>query len=259
MKTFDSIKIALTAVRIQLTRDERIFRYEPTLFGTRFVSLFLAFVSFGFFLSSIQRCCSHEPSFSQQYIMDMLRKLRELTTTVETWQDVVETWHALFGLSAKITAQRGLHVLECIGSDKQLMEALGAGRALKDIQGTPASVVSFINNNVGAKIRAEAYTYLKTLDKELAVIQRTKDYQACGIGLIGTLIFAAFVSIGDVMACAYYDVLKTDNFNLKLLPFFVMLLLLGCCICTALMGVAYRYFFSSRAGPRAIDTPRING
>ena len=52
------------------------------------------------------------------------------------------------------------------------------------------------------------YAYRKKIDAELSKIGRVRDLQKQAVALLGTFIVAALVSIGNLLARVYYDVLK---------------------------------------------------
>ena len=49
------------------------------------------------------------------------------------------------------------------------------------------------------------------VDAELTKIGRIRDLQQRAVALTGTALIAAFVSIGNVLARLYYDVLRVDS------------------------------------------------
>jgi len=167
------------------------------------------------------------------YVIEQIKKLQELATTPETFRDVVDTWISLLDLMSQISSQRALSVLQCLSSDKKLLSALGAGRALRDTLGEkpPAAIVSRINKDAGQKIRTNAYKYLRSLEQELAIVRRTRDHQARGIALIGSAMLSVFITIGSVVGRIYNDAIKDPGDGMMLgsfLPSFV-----GRCSCAA--------------------------
>jgi uncharacterized protein YjbI with pentapeptide repeats len=170
------------------------------------------------------------------YVMKQIEKLQELATTAETFRDVVETWISLLDLISQISSQRALAVLQCISSDKKLLSALGAGMALRNTVGEkpPPAIVSRFNINVGQKIRANAYNYLRALEQELAIVRRTRDHQARGIALIGSAMLSIFITIGSVVGRIYNDAIKEqgESMLIWLIPVVFCGTLLVCCLCS---------------------------
>jgi hypothetical protein len=171
-----------------------------------------------------------------EYLMEKIKKLEELPTTTETWRDVIETWCSLLDLVSKISPERGIAVLESIASDDELLKAIGAGRALMGIvaEKPPPKLVSLINEKAGAKIRSSAYGHLRVLEKELAIIRRTKDHQERAVALLGTAIASVFISIGGLVARVYYDFLQAGSKWVWLFPVVIVLSIVMCALCIAL-------------------------
>ena len=193
---FDMVKAALTVNRVQLSRD----------------------------LADLE------------YLVEKIKKLEDLSTTSETWRDVVETWCSLVDLISKISPERGIAVLESITSDDELLKAIGAGRALVHIVAdkAPATLVSLINERAGKKIRSSAYGYLRVIEKELAIIRRTKDHQERGVALLGAGIASAMIGITTTLGRVYYDVLQTPgSMWVWLAPLIFFGSLVMCALCMA--------------------------
>ena len=175
------------------------------------------------------------------YVIERIKKLEELATTPETFRDVVDSWTSLLDLIPQISSQRALAVLQCLSSDKKLLSALGAGMALRDTVGEkpPASIVSRINKDAGQKIRANAYKYLRALEKELAIVRRTRDHQARGVALIGSALLSVFITIGSVVGRMYNDAIKEpdNSMLLWLIPVVFCGTIIVCCLCSI---AAYR-------------------
>ena len=55
------------------------------------------------------------------------------------------------------------------------------------------------------------YAYRKKIDAELSKIGRVRDLQKQAVALLGTFIVAALVSIGNLLARVYYDVIQAGN------------------------------------------------
>ena len=176
------------------------------------------------------------------YVIEQIKKLQELPTTPETFRDVVDTWVSLLDLIPQISSQRGLAVLQCLSSDKKLLEAIGAGRALRDTVGDkpPTSIVSRINKDAGQRIRTHAYKFLRALEQEITIVRRTKDHQARGVALIGSALISVFITIGGVVGRLYYDAIQQPEGSmlLWLIPVVFIGVLMGCVLCSY---ATYRY------------------
>ena len=55
------------------------------------------------------------------------------------------------------------------------------------------------------------YDYRRKIDVELSKIARIRDLQKQAVALLGTFIVAALVSIGNLLARLYYDVIQGGN------------------------------------------------
>merc|ERR1711951_259681 len=53
-----------------------------------------------------------------QYLKEELKKLKEMTTSDQTWRDLSESWQAILALSKSVDVERGRAVLQCIASDE---------------------------------------------------------------------------------------------------------------------------------------------
>ena len=67
------------------------------------------------------------------YLKEELKKLKDMTTTDQTWRDVTETWQATLALLKNVEVERGVAVLQCIASDEKLLQALGMAGTLYKI------------------------------------------------------------------------------------------------------------------------------
>ena len=94
------------------------------------------------------------------YLKEELKKLKDMTTTDQTWRDVTETWQATLALLKNVEVERGVAVLQCIASDEKLLQALGMAETLHKIKGdVPMDLVMELNDGAGAHIRSHAYKY----------------------------------------------------------------------------------------------------
>ena len=183
------------------------------------------------------RLTKHENEL--KYLNKKLEKLEELMTTEQTWLDVTETWRATLGLLKSLEVQRGVAVLQCIASDKKLLEALGRAKALYRVKGDvpkDAEVLVHLNDGAGEHIRTHAYKYSKLIGTELLRIQRVKSIQWRALTLIGSAFVATMIGAANLFSRLYYDVLLSGNSRLAvILPVgavvVVVVVVLGCCTC----------------------------
>ena len=111
-----------------------------------------------------------------QYLKEELKKLKEVTTSDQTWRDLSESWQAILALSKSVDVERGRAVLQCIASDEKLLQALGMTETLYKVKGdVPTDLVMQLNDSAGAHIGSHAYKYDKLISLELMRIQRIKD------------------------------------------------------------------------------------
>jgi hypothetical protein len=144
-----------------------------------------------------------------EYLKKELEKLKEMTTSEQTWRDVSESWQAILALNKSLDVERGAAVLQCIASDEKLLKALGAAKTLYKVKGdVPSNLVMRLNDGAGAHIRTHAYKYDKLISLELVRIQRVKDMQWKAVTLIGT---------ANLLSRLYYDVLASGDSRLALL------------------------------------------
>ena len=170
------------------------------------------------------------------YLKEELKKLKEMTTSDQTWRDVTKSWQATLALNKSLDVERGRAVLQCIASDEKLLKALGVAKALYDIEGdAPMEVVKRLNDGT-AHIRTHAYKYDKLISLELVRIQRVKDMQWKAVTLGGSAAIATMIGTANLLSRLYYDVLESGDRRLAvLLPAgavaLLLLLLLCCCTC----------------------------
>ncbi|EOD10671.1 hypothetical protein EMIHUDRAFT_465208 [Emiliania huxleyi CCMP1516] len=111
----------------------------------------------------------------------------------DTWKDAASTWMSILELRRKIGVERGIAVIDCIAGDQKVLDALGAAKALFDIEGD-APPDARLSKAAGGHIRANGYSYRKKINLELARIRRVRDLQMRGVALVGTAIAAALIS-----------------------------------------------------------------
>ncbi len=146
----------------------------------------------------------------------------------------------MLDLRGQLKVECGQAVLECMCSDNKVLEALGAAKALMNIEGDnpPSALVTIIAQGPGAHIRKHGYRYTKRLNKELVLIRRVKELQGRAVAGIGTLLAATFLSIGNYFARVMYEGVTqgfgSQSWLMWALPFMVLggllalaLLLLG--------------------------------
>ena len=81
-------------------------------------------------------------------------------------------------LRAQLHVECGKAVLECMVSDRKVLQALGASRTLMLTEGdAPSALVVCISQGCGAHIRKHGYRYTKRISRELVRIRRIKELQ----------------------------------------------------------------------------------
>ena len=146
------------------------------------------------------------------YLREELKKLKDMTTTDQTWRDVTETWQATLALLKNVEVERGVAVLQCIASDEKLLKALGMAVTLYKIKGeVPTDLVMLLNDDMGAHIRSNAYKYDKLISVELVRIQRVKEIQWRALTLTGSAFVAAMIGTANLLSRLYYDVLRSEE------------------------------------------------
>jgi hypothetical protein len=170
-----------------------------------------------------------------EYLLEQLKKLQDVPTTTENFRDVIDTWLSLFDLITKITSERGLSVLECMASNKKLLKAIGAGRALRHVIGEkPASlilIVSSISQDCGAYIRVNNYHFLKAINKEIAVVNRTRDHQNRAILFFGTAFTSVMIGFFTALARIWGDAVNDskNTYLVWLVPVVVVVAMILTC------------------------------
>ena len=181
------------------------------------------------------RLTKHENEL--QYLKEELKKLKEVTTSDQTWRNVSESWQATLALLKRVEVERGCAVLQCIASDEKLLKALGMAETLYKIKGdVPTDLVMELNDGAGAHIRSHAYKYDKLISQELVRIQRVKDMQWKVVTLTGSGLVATMIGAANLLSRLYYDVLRSGNSRLAvILPAgavaLVLVMVLCCCTC----------------------------
>ena len=171
------------------------------------------------------------------YLKEELKKLKDMTTTDQTWRDLSASWQAILALNKSVEVERGRAVLQCIASDDKLLKALGMARTLYTIKGdAPTELVMRLNDGAGAHIRTHAYKYDKLISLELVRIQRVKDMQWKVLTLTGSAFVATMIGTANLLSRLYYDVLRSGDSRLAvLLPVgavvLVLVMVLCCCTC----------------------------
>ena len=146
------------------------------------------------------------------YLKEELKKLKDMTTTDQTWRDVTETWQATLDLLKNVEVERGVAVLQCIASDEKLLQALGVAETLYKIKGdAPTDLVMQLNDDVGAHIRSNAYKYDKLISLELVRIRQVKEMQWKVLTLIGSAFVATMIGTANLLSRLYYDVLRSEE------------------------------------------------
>ena len=136
-----------------------------------------------------------------EYVLEQVKALQAGGFTKETWKDSLASWIAFFGLYKQINVQCALAVIECIGADTAVAEAIGAAAPFIGLEGQlPALIMVKLNKGPADHIRKQAYKYITRLERDLSMITKIKDIQARIIALIGAAITAALVSVGNFIA-----------------------------------------------------------
>ena len=181
------------------------------------------------------RLTKHENEL--QYLKEELKKLKEVTTSDQTWRDLSESWQAILALSKSVDVERGRAVLQCIASDEKLLGVLGMADAFSEAKDLdPNELVARLNNDAGAHIRTHAYKYDKLISQELLRIRRVKEMQWKALTLTGSGFVAIMVGAANLLSRLYYDVLRSGDSRLAmLLPagavVLVLVMVLCCCTC----------------------------
>jgi len=129
----------------------------------------------------------------------------------------------VLNLRGTLRVECGQTVLECLVSDKKVLEALGAAQMLVDTEGTaPSALVTAISQGCGAHIRKHAYRYTKRISTELVRIQRIKQMKNQILALIGTLAIAVSVSFGNYISRLAYEAAPPSGMMLWIVPLAVI-------------------------------------
>eukprot|EP00964_Phaeocystis_antarctica_P053968 scaffold31704_cov61-Phaeocystis_antarctica.AAC.2 len=141
------------------------------------------------------------------YLSEELKNLKEKESTVSNWRDAAEGWISVLELRGQLRVQCGQAVLQCMATDRKVLEALGAAKAMMHIEGDtpPAALVAIIAQGPGAHIRKHGYRYARRIDKELVLIRRVKELQMRAVTGVGTLLAAASIAVGNYLATVMYD------------------------------------------------------
>ena len=168
------------------------------------------------------------------YVLGELEKIRELQTSELSWRDVAESWAALLKLRSQLEVERGQAVLECIVSDQQLLDALGAATQLSGSVGVvPRDLLTILNQGPGAHIRTNGYRYHRALDRELQRVRRVKEIQWRIVTLSGSAVVAAMVGASNFFSRIYYDVWQRGGALVWVLPLCALAAMLLCCLACA--------------------------
>lgn len=168
------------------------------------------------------------------YFLSELQKIRDLQTSEQSWRDVAESWGALLKLRSQIEVERAQAVLECIVSDRQLLDALGAATQLSGSVGAvPRDLLTILNQGPGAHIRTNGYRYHRALDRELQRVRRVKEIQWRLVTLSGSAVIAAMVGTSNFFSRIYYDVWQRGGALVWVLPLAALAAMLLCCLACA--------------------------
>ena len=177
-----------------------------------------------------------------EYLRAELIRIKEMTTTSQTWRDAAETWVSTLKLIAQIRSERGLAVLECIRADDKVTEALGAVMSMMKIDGElPSAVLTLLNEGPGHHIREHSFTYIQRLDKEIEVINSIKSYQGRLIGLAGAAITSFFIFIANVGGNFATKVLEKGGNNIWITVLIICASVIGLCLCISGLCMCMRW------------------
>ena len=110
------------------------------------------------------------------YLLTKLEKLEELSVMSETWRDVAETWLSVIALRRQMISPLVLTILDSVVEDEKVLDALGMAEALISTVGQPPrELLTRLNQGPGAHIRKHAYEYSRSINAEIALIDRIRD------------------------------------------------------------------------------------
>ena len=105
-------------------------------------------------------------------------------------------------LITKLESERAQHVLDCIFSDKEVREALGAAGQFKEIanpDAPPDGLLLKLKGGPGKHIKDRYYDYVKALKTEMAHIERLQSLQKQATGLIAIGLLAMGTGAGNFL------------------------------------------------------------
>ena len=124
----------------------------------------------------------------------------------ETWRDVAETWLSVIALRRQMISPLVLTILDSIVEDEKVLDALGMAEALISTVGQPPrELLTRLNQGPGAHIRKHAYEYSRSINAEIALIDRIRDAQAKSFAVVISATLGAMISVGNVVGRFYYD------------------------------------------------------
>ena len=99
-----------------------------------------------------------------------------------------------------------LTILDSIVEDEKVLDALGMAEALISTVGQPPrELLTRLNQGPGAHIRKHAYEYSRSINAEIALIDRIRDAQAKSFAVVISATLGAMISVGNVVGRFYYD------------------------------------------------------
>jgi glycerol-3-phosphate dehydrogenase len=134
-----------------------------------------------------------------EYLLGALETAKEPFTKT-TWSDTVDSWLGMRDLIKKLESERAQHVLDCIFSDKEVREALGAAVQFKKIanpDAPPDGLLIKLKAGPGKHIKDRYYDYVKALKTEMAHIERLQSLQKQATGLIAIGLLALGTGVGN--------------------------------------------------------------
>ena len=81
-------------------------------------------------------------------------------------------------LRGQLRVDSAQQVFDCMVDEPMLLDALGAAKALMDIEGEPpSSLLTFLSKGPVRHINKYAYNYERCITRQIVLIQRVKEIQ----------------------------------------------------------------------------------
>jgi hypothetical protein len=111
------------------------------------------------------------------------------------WEDQLSTWIALMDLCGRFHGRRAQAVARKVFDDKKLLAAIGMANQLqKMFQGSagsnvPGTMIAIFKEDATANLRRNKFTYMQSINIELANIERVRRCQSHFVASIGLFVF----------------------------------------------------------------------